>query len=161
MLIFTIYRTIYVRGLVEDQTAAIPRIFIDSRTPDPGNTFVVSARTMVRLPSNCTFIKPIYWDKEYVGKSGSIRRFVEGRAGWRSFVHGPHIPGLRRADIDAAVAEGYYLRSPPPSLAVEFREKNEKTCQLWQDEAEAGMKLLEPAVWNGVLDNQVIQRIEP
>lgn len=152
--------TIYVRELVANQTAAIPRIFIDSRTPDPGNTFIVSARTMVRLPSNCTFIEPTYWDQEYVGKSGSIRRFVEGRAGWVSFAQGPHVPGLRRADIKRSLEAGYEIRAPPPKLAKDFREKEDKSCRLWVDEDSAGCKLLEPAVWSGVLDNQVLRRLD-
>jgi hypothetical protein len=152
--------TIYVRELIANQTAAIPRIFIDSRTPDPGHTFIVSARTMVRLPSNCAFLDSAYWDKEYVGKSGSIRRFVEGRAGWVSFAQGPHIPGLRKGDIKSAIEEGYEVRAPPPKLAGEFRAKEEKTCRLWTDEDAAGSKLLEPAVWEGVLDSQVIRRLE-
>ncbi|KIW00678.1 uncharacterized protein PV09_07862 [Verruconis gallopava] len=152
--------TIYVRELVSNQTAAIPRIFIDSRTPEPGNTFTVSARTMVRLPSNCTFIDDKYWDKEYVGKSGSIRRFVEGRAGWVSFAQGPHIPGLRKAEIRATLDEGYDVRAPQPRLASEFRAKEDKTCKLWMDEDAAGIKLLEPAVWSGVLDNRVLQRAD-
>ena len=116
---------------------------------------------MVRVPSNCSFIDPTHWNKEYVGKSGSIRRFVEGRAGWVSFTQGPHVPGLRRADIRAAFDEGYRVRAPPPTLAADFRAKDEKSCQLWADEAEAGTKLLEPAVWHGVLDNRVLLRIVP
>jgi hypothetical protein len=152
--------TIYVREIVSNQTAGIPRIFIDSRTPEPGHTFIVSARTMVRLPHGCQFIDERYWDKEYVGKSGSIRRFVEGRAGWVSFAQGPHIPGLRKAEIKTALDEGYDVRAPLPRLASEFRAKDEKTCRLWADEDAAGARLLEPAVWSGVLDNQVLRRTD-
>lgn len=152
--------SIYVRELVANQTAAIPRIFIDSRTPEPGNTFTVSARTMVRLPPNCSFIYPAYWNQEYVGKSGSIRRFVEGRAGWVSFVQGPHLPGLRGKEITAMLDEGWDIKAPLPKTVKEWRAKEEKTCQLWDDETVAGTKLLEPAVWSGVLDNHVLTRLE-
>jgi hypothetical protein len=115
---------------------------------------------MVRLPSSCTFIDQKYWDKEYVGKSGSIRRFVECRAGWVSFAQGPHVPGLRKAEIKATMEEGYEVRAPPPKLASEFRAKDEKTCRLWMDEDAAGVRLLEPAVWKGVLDSQVLRRAD-
>ena len=150
--------TIYVRELVSNQTAAIPRIFLDSRTPLPGNTFIASARTTIRLPSKCSFIDSKHWDKEYVGKSGSIRRFVEGLAGWVCFAHGPHIPGLRTEDIKAAWAAGYDVRAPLPSPVALFRKYQEKSCPLWDDEDAAGARLLEPSVWDGVLDNNVIRR---
>lgn len=150
--------TIYVRELISNQTAAIPRIFLDSRTPQPGNTFIASARTTIRLPSNCSFIETKHWDKEYVGKSGSIRRFVEGQSGWVAFAHGPHVPGMRTAEVQNAYDEGYDVRAPPPSLVSVFRSKHEKTCTLWEDEDAAGARLLEPAVWSGVLDWQVLSR---
>lgn len=152
--------TIYVRELVSNQTAAIPRIFIDSRTPTPGNTFIASARTTIRLPAKCSFINPTFWDKEYVGKSGSIRRFVEGQAGWVCFAHGPHVPGLRAADVNKAYEQGYEVRAAVPTLVSKFREVGEKSCGLWADEERAGMKLLEPAVWNGVLDSLVLRRAD-
>jgi hypothetical protein len=153
--------SVYVRDVVSNKTAVFPRVFLEQhKAPPPGNSYTYAPRATIRVPDQCRFVNPAYWGQEYVSGCGAIRRLVEGIAGWTIFSHGPHLPGLRVNAIQAAAEEGYCLKTPGPEEVGEFRRQCDVTCPLWVDEDERGKKLLLATVWDGVLDDTLLQRLE-
>jgi hypothetical protein len=153
--------SVYAREIVSNKTAAFPRVFLEQhKAPPPGNSYTYAPRATIRVPDQCPFVHPAYWGQEYVSGCGAIRRLVEGTAGWTIFSHGPHLPGMRVNEIRAAANEGYCLKTPGPEEAATFRSQCDVACSLWSEEDECGQKLLQATVWDGVLDDHLLQRRE-
>jgi len=60
----------------------------------------------------------------------------------------------------SAAEEGYFFKTRGPDEACAFRNHCEVTCALWQEEEKSGQNLLQARVWDGVLDDQLLQRKE-
>lgn len=142
---------VYVKDLASNQTVIFPRVFLEKPNAIPqGVTRTYSPRALIRIPEKCSFLPSWLLGNEYVGGSGGIRRLCEGLAGWEAFRSGPIIPRLRVRDVQTAIDQGYIKRWYEPETSDYFRQRSPMSCDLWEEEEAAGVRLLEPMVYSGV-----------
>lgn len=142
---------VYVKDLAGNQTVVFPRVFLELPSDIPREvTRTYSPRALIRIPEKCSFMPAWLLGNEYVGGSGCIRRLCEGFAGWEAFRSGPIIPRLRVRDYQTAIDQGYVKRWYEPETSAYFRQRSPLSCDLWDEEEAAGVRLLEPVVYNGV-----------
>lgn len=154
---------VYTRDIVTNTTAGFPRIFLEQhKLPPPGNSFTYSPRALLRVPDQCPFVENKYWGKEYVSGCGAVRRLVEGTSGWEMYYQGPHIPGLCRKEIECALDDGFFSKSPfPDTVEVFWKEGIDVSCELWDEEGKCEQQLLKACVWDGVLHEYLVERMDP
>ncbi|KAE9976451.1 hypothetical protein EG328_002633 [Venturia inaequalis] len=154
---------VYAKDLTGNQTVIFPRVFLELPSDIPrGVTRTYSPRALIRIPEKCSFMPTWLLGNEYVGGSGGIRRLCEGLAGWEAFRSGPIIPRLRVRDYQTAINQGYIKRWYEPETSAYFRQRTTLSCDLWEEEEAAGVRLLEPVVYKGVTtDIPLAKRVVP